>query len=91
MYAGIIALVLSVVLGVGIGSTPALWTGESSAQHAPDMTEEQEWQAFHADAVQEHSEAFTALFDSYETKWSKNGRLMIRQGNNGPYKFAGKG
>lgn len=34
---------------------------------------------------------FTNLFNSYETKWSKNNRLMIRQGDSGSFKFVKKG
>ena len=41
----------------------------------------------HAQAVNEFTDEFTALFNSYETKWSKNGRLMIRKGNSGSYRF----
>jgi hypothetical protein len=48
------------------------------------------WSEFHADAVEEYVDEFTALFNSYETKWSKNGRLMIRQGDAGSFKFAKK-
>lgn len=42
-------------------------------------------------ALYSAGEEFGALFNSYETTWSKNGRLMIRQGSTGPYKFVKKG
>lgn len=51
------------------------------------QNDEMEWAEFHADAVEEYEDEFTALFNSYETKWSKNGRLMIRQGDSGSFKF----
>ena len=51
------------------------------------MTEDDEWDAYHAEAVSEYSAEFTALYRGYETKWSKNGRLMIRTGDSGPYRF----
>jgi hypothetical protein len=50
-------------------------------------TEEQEWQHFHAEAYDEYAAEFTALFNSYDVKWAKNGRLMLREGDSGPYKF----
>lgn len=49
------------------------------------------WEEFHAEAVAEYEDEFTALFNSYETKWSKNGRLMMRAGNSGSYRFVAKG
>lgn len=56
-----------------------------------ETVEESEWADYHADAYFEYLSEFDALFNSYETKWSKNGRLMIRQGNSGSYTFAKKG
>lgn len=50
-----------------------------------------EWSEFHDLAVVEYEDEFTALFNSYETKWSKNNRLMIRQGDSGSFKFAKRG
>lgn len=38
----------------------------------------------------EAGEEFTALFNSYETKWSKNNRLMLKTPGNS-FKFVGKG
>lgn len=52
--------------------------------------DEIEWAEFHEDAYAEHVEAFDALFNSYETKWSKNNRLMMRQGSSGSYRFVAK-
>lgn len=50
-----------------------------------------EWAEYHADAVAEYADEFTALFNSYEFKVAKNGRGMIRQGNTGSFKFVKKG
>jgi hypothetical protein len=50
--------------------------------------DEQEWSEFNADAFEEYESEFDALFNSYETKRAKNGRLLIRQGNCGRYSFA---
>lgn len=55
---------------------------------SPAMAEALEWDEFHAIAVQEYADEFTALFNSYETKRAKNGRIMIRQGDTGSFKFA---
>lgn len=53
--------------------------------------DEQQWSEFHADALEEYEDEFTALFNSYECKRARNGALMIRSGNAGSYRFAKKG
>lgn len=82
-----IMILLSLVLQV-------LCLGNSQAPEiqvvAPVLSEEQEWSEFHAEAMSEYEDAFTALFNSYETKWSKNGRLMMRAGDSGSFKFVKK-
>ncbi|WP_395759457.1 hypothetical protein OIE82_27025 [Streptomyces althioticus] len=82
----IIALVMSLVFlsGItGMTNTPA-----PVAHHAPDTaSEEHEWQEFHSLAYSEYSDEFTRIYNGLETKWSKNGRLMMRNGDSGPYKF----
>jgi len=80
----IVVSVLSLVYLSGIqGLTlPARTTIEHQ-----DVTEADEWQEYHALAYSEYAEAFTALYEGLETRWAKNGRLMIRQGSSGPYKF----
>lgn len=50
--------------------------------------EELEWELYRSEARTEYAAEFTALFNSYETKRTKNGRVMIRQGNAGSFKFA---
>lgn len=55
------------------------------------LIEEVTWAEYHAEAVAEYADEFTALFNSYETKRAKNGAMMIRQGNSGSFKFAKKG
>lgn len=49
--------------------------------------EEREWVLFWEEARFDGMMAFEDLFNSYETKWSKNNRLMLRQGDSGPYRF----
>lgn len=76
----------------GMDSEPA----QNMAHPAPDNASEvggssadtdDEWQEYHALAYSEYADEFTALCEGYETLWAKNGRLMLRQGNSGPYKF----
>ncbi|MGC9439240.1 hypothetical protein [Streptomyces sp. WG5] len=91
MLAWIMALIMTLVFVSGItgmSTTPA----PSTAQYAADnISDDDEWESFHSEAYAEHSEAFTALFNGYETRWAKNGRLMIRNGDSGPYKFVKRG
>ncbi len=47
-----------------------------------------EWAEYHADAMAEYADEFTALFNSYEVKRAKNGRIMVRTGDTGSFKFA---
>jgi hypothetical protein len=51
------------------------------------VIEEREWTLFWDEARFDGLMAFNDLYDSYETKWSKNGRLMLRTGDSGPYRF----
>lgn len=85
MMTGLMALILA----FGVHHTPT--TQEQTTQHTADTASvETEWQEFHALAYQEYADTFTALYEGYETKWSKNGRLMLRQGSKGPFKFVAK-
>jgi hypothetical protein len=80
-------LIVAIAIALGFISAPALPISIPSVESVDEF----EWSEFHADAMQEYEDEFTALFNSYETKWSKNGRLMIRQGDSGSFKFAKKG
>lgn len=84
MLAWILAFLLPFLAMGGQTTTPAHITVPAQAS---TTTDESEWQEYHALAYAEYSAEFTALFNSYETRWSKNGRLMMRNGNTGPYKF----
>jgi len=79
-------ILTAIAIAFGLVSIPAL--PPVTAIHAAN--EEREWAEYHADAFAEYADEFTALFNSYETKWSKNNRLMIRQGDTGSFKFARK-
>lgn len=78
-------IVIALAIAIGLISFPSL--------PAPNVVEvsTDEWSEFHADAYEEYASEFEALFNSYETKWAKNGRLMIRQGDSGSFKFVKKG
>jgi hypothetical protein len=98
MIWGIVAMVIaSIVMAlIAFASKGELVLGELVIEEtqviAPvAIDDEQEWSEFHAIAVQEYADEFTAIFDALECKRAKNGRLMIRSGNSGSYKFAKKG
>ncbi|MET9816857.1 hypothetical protein [Streptomyces sp. NPDC006355] len=60
----------------------------SSEHHTADNSSEADpWEEYHAIVYSEYADAFTALYEGYETRWAKNGRLMLRNGDTGPYKF----
>jgi len=91
---GLISIVTALFIGlIAISS----WGGRDIEVQAISVVTESQtvaeftWSEFHIDAYEEYADEFTALFNSYETKWSKNGRLMIRQGDSGSFKFVAKG
>jgi len=49
--------------------------------------DEREWVLFWEEARFDGLMAFDDLYNSYEVKWSKNNRLMLRTGDSGPYRF----
>ena len=86
MVAWILYLIISMVCFTGAAETPA--TPPPTALYADDVAgEDAEWEEYHALAYAEYSDEFTRLFNQLETKWAKNGRLMIRKGCSGPFKF----
>lgn len=82
-----ILIALAIAFGL-VNPAPSFVTFDSTLVRECD---EREWSEFHTDAYDEFADEFTALFNSYETKWSKNNRLMIRTGDSGSFKFAAKG
>lgn len=88
MRAMIAGLVMSLILVIG-GAAAQATESVSVAYVAPDtVSEEYEWEEYRSLAYGEYSDEFTRLFESYETRWSRNGRLMIRQGSSGSFRFA---
>ena len=87
------AIAIALILGIAFTLITDLQIAESDVTtiHAPVMCEAGEWDAYHAGAMAEYADEFTALFNSYETKRAKNGAMMIRQGDTGSFKFAKKG
>jgi len=59
-------------------------------QYVP-TDDDQEWELYSQEAYYDYVAEFTALYRSYETKRASNGRVMIRSGNSGSFKFAKKG
>jgi hypothetical protein len=86
MLAWIVGAVMSIVFLSGITGMPTE-PAHNSEHHTDNASESDEWQEYHAMAYSEYADAFTALYEGYETRWSKNGRLMLRNGDTGPYKF----
>ncbi|MEU0912121.1 hypothetical protein [Streptomyces althioticus] len=82
-----ISVTMTVVFGLGIGGLITAPNVGRTIQVPDVVNEEQEWADFHAEAYAEHGEGFTRLFNALEVKWAKNGRLMMRNGDSGPYKF----
>ncbi|MFE1915012.1 hypothetical protein [Streptomyces anandii] len=79
-------MVLAQVFGLAINAPVIAMAVASEVA----ISEEAEWEAYHAEAYAEYADEFTALFNSYEVKRAKNGAMMIRRGNSGSYKFCKK-
>lgn len=90
---GILVVIITVITAsLGSGKSVPVVVIPPMPECSPVISaDESEWNEFHADAVAEYADEFTRLFNSYEIKRAKNGRMMIRSGNSGPYKFARKG
>lgn len=94
-----IALITFLVIGARVVWDFQTWECTCSHEEcewcfAPiDEAEEEriEWELYHADAYWEYMADFTELFNSYETKTAKNGRVMIRRQGEKTFKFAKKG
>jgi hypothetical protein len=91
MWQGLIAIIVfGLVMAYGIISegetdeTMTITVIPPMPQYSPVVHIEQ-------DAYDDAWCEFTNLFNSYEVKRAKNGALMIRRGNSGPYKFCKKG
>lgn len=80
-------ILIALAIAFGVIATPSVPPMQrvASIQCTCDLCE---WQGYYSDAYSDYADEFTALFDSYETKWAKNGRLMIRSGSSGRYSFA---
>lgn len=83
------AMFFALAIALGLVSIPVL--PESANVTSESETESIEWAEFHVDAFCEYSDEFTALFNSYETKWAKNGRLMMKTPDGKSFKFVAKG
>lgn len=82
MYAGLFAMaVAGILLLVAILSGvegDETMTGESVAASTPVIENEAyEWAMYWHEAYDEYADEFTALFNSYTYKVSKNGRSMV--------------
>ena len=76
-----IALVLGILLsllGMGNSQSPDVIVIPAVVQEVTSIEQ---------DAYDDAWCEFTNLFNSYETKWSKNNRLMMRKGSSGSFRF----
>lgn len=93
MIAFVLGVLLS-LLGMGHSANVDVIVIPPMPSYAPtkaDADDDLEWFMYRVEAERDYAIEFTALFDSYETKVSKNGRTMIRVGNSGSFKFVKKG
>lgn len=91
----LIVLVIQVILNFGQSDPINVTIIPPMPQESPAVIESHSEKCLcddccYREAVKEFEDEFTQLFNSYEIKRAKNGALMIRRGNSGPYKFARK-
>lgn len=91
MYAGLVAMVIAAIallipILIGVeGDEPMTETSVAyippKPEFSPEMTEAiadaREWTLYWLEAHAEYEDEFTALFNSYTYKVSKNGRSMV--------------
>lgn len=90
----IIALIAYLLAFISAGnSSEPMTTIPPMPMHAPTIAiaNDDEWELYNQEAYYDYASEFTALFDSYEIKHTKNNRMMIRTGNSGSFKFVKKG
>lgn len=90
--AGLIALITFVFVGAPMVWDLQTWECNCSRPICGEcgQSESEEWAEFNAIAFAEYADEFTSLFEGYETKWSKNNRLMLKRPGQS-FKFVAKG
>jgi hypothetical protein len=81
----IVALVIRVLMALITPAHADVIVIPPMPKHSPNLPpipfaiddEEREWSEYYADAYAEYADEFTALFNSYSYRVSKNGRSMI--------------
>lgn len=75
----VIALILQALISLVSPTNSAVVVIPPMPQSAPAVIDhdDYEWSEFYCDAYDEYADEFTALFNSYSYKLSKNGRSMI--------------
>lgn len=73
----IIALVIRVLMALVTPTHADVVVIPPMPNYSPEVIEAQEWAEYHEIAYREYEDEFTALFNSYSYKLSKNGRSMI--------------
>lgn len=91
-----IALITFLLIGAELVWNVQTWECQCANAECGEcaLSEEAAWEEdlllIHAEYAAHYADEFTALFNAYEVKFSKNGRTMIRKGNAGSFKFARK-
>ena len=73
----IIALVLQVIINLVSPTHVDVIVIPEKPAYSPEVIEEQEWSEYSELAYREYADEFTALFNSYTYKLSRNGRSMV--------------
>lgn len=69
---------LAIALGLIAAPAPTVLAPDYSSDIAAEcMCDRCEWDAYYGEAYCEYADEFTALFNSYTYKLSKNGRSMV--------------
>lgn len=71
------AIVIALMLGLGLIALPSIPVDTRTAYEIAEQDTANEWREFWEDARNEYADEFTALFNSYTYKRSKNGRSMV--------------
>lgn len=88
----LMAVITFVFMGADIITSFESWECTCIHNHCEwcNDLDEVEWSDFHADAIEEYTIEFTELFDSYDVKFSKNNRTMLRKSGEKGFKFVAK-
>ena len=70
-------ILIALAIALGLIGFPGAATATTSNAVQECMCERCEWDAYYGEAYSDYADEFTALFNSYTYKLSRNGRSMI--------------